>query len=88
MAAKPFFGKALAQAHTVSPRTTTVDKNPGYPRAAAEMKRRGEMWRFSHRRQCKYLNNIVEQDHRRINGRCGRGSASAVYEPPGGTGRL
>jgi len=43
-----------------------VDKNPAYPRAAADIKRAGELWRFSRLRQCKYLNNIVEQDHRRI----------------------
>jgi DDE domain len=34
-AAKRFFRKALAQPHTVNPRTVTVDKNPAYPRAAA-----------------------------------------------------
>ncbi len=65
-AAKRFFRKALAQPHTVNPRTITVDKNPAYPRAVADMKRAGELWRFSRLRQCKYLNNIVEQDHRRI----------------------
>jgi transposase, IS6 family len=65
-AAKRFFRKALAQPHTVNPRTITVDKNPAYPRAVAEMKRTGELRRFSRLRQCKYLNNIVEQDHRRI----------------------
>ncbi len=65
-AAKRFFRKALAQPHTVNPRTITVDKNPAYPRAAADMKRAGQLWRFSRLRQCKYLNNIVEQDHRRI----------------------
>ena len=65
-AAKRFFHKALAQPHTVNPRTITVDKNPAYPRAAADMKRAGELWRFSRLRQCKYLNNIIEQDHRRI----------------------
>ena len=32
-AAKRFFRKALAQAHTVNPRTITVDKNPAYPSA-------------------------------------------------------
>ncbi len=32
-----------------------------------DMKRAGELWRSSRLRQCKYLNNIVEQDHRRIN---------------------
>ena len=50
----------------MNPRTITVDKNPAYPRAAAEMKRDGELWRRSRLRQCKYLNNIVEQDHRRM----------------------
>ena len=30
------------------------------------MKRAGDLWRFSRLRQCKYLNNIVERDHRRI----------------------
>jgi transposase-like protein len=50
----------------VNPRTVTVDKNPAYPRAATDMKADGELWRRSRLRQCKYLNNIVEQDHRRI----------------------
>jgi transposase-like protein len=65
-AAKRFFRKALAQPHTVNPRTITVDKNPAYPKAVAEMKDDGELWRRSRLRQVKYLNNIVEQDHRRI----------------------
>ncbi len=64
--AKRFFRKALSQPHTVNPRTITVDKNPAYPRAVADMKRAGKLWRFSKPRQRKYLNNIVEQDHRRI----------------------
>jgi transposase-like protein len=65
-AAKRFFRKALAQPHTKHPRTVTVDKNPAYPVAISQMKRDGELWRFSRLRQVKYLNNIVEQDHRRI----------------------
>jgi hypothetical protein len=32
-AAKRFFCKALAQPHTVNPRTIPVDKNPSYPKA-------------------------------------------------------
>src|SRR4051794_7092066 len=59
-AAKRFFRKALAQPHTVNPRTITVDKNAAYPKAASEMKRDGELWRRSRLRQVKYLNNIVE----------------------------
>ena len=65
-AAKRFFRKALVQPHTVNPRTITVDKNPAYPKAVAEMKRSAELWRRSRLRQVKYLNNIVEQDHRRV----------------------
>jgi IS6 family transposase len=66
-AAKRFFRKALVlQPHTVNPRTITVDKNPAYPKAVAEMKQDAELWRASRLRQVKYLNNIVEQDHRRV----------------------
>ena len=65
-AAKRFFRKAFGQPHTVNPRTITVDKNLAYPKAVTEMKADGELWRFSRLRQCKFLNNIVEQDHRRI----------------------
>ncbi|WP_424139954.1 IS6 family transposase [Roseomonas chloroacetimidivorans] len=65
-AAKRFFRKALGQPHTVDPRTITVDKNPAYPCAIEQLKEDGELWRFSRLRQCKFLNNIVEQDHRRV----------------------
>ena len=65
-AAKRFFRKALGQPHTVNPRTITVDKNPVYPKAIAEMKQDAELWRFSRLRQVRFLNNIVEQDHRRV----------------------
>jgi len=65
-AAKRFFRKALAQPHTVNPHTLTVDKNPAYPKAVTELKGGAELWRFSRLRQVKCLNNIVEQDHRRV----------------------
>ena len=65
-AAKRFFRKAFGQPHTVNPRTITVDKNPAYPKAVTEMKADGELWRSSRLRQCKFLNNVVEQDHRRV----------------------
>lgn len=65
-AAKRFFCSAPAQPHTVNPRTITVDKAAAYPCAVTEMKRAGELWRFLKLRQVKYLNNIIEQDHRRI----------------------
>jgi transposase, IS6 family len=65
-AAKRFFRKALAQPHTVNQRTITADKNAAYPKAIEEMKKDGELWRRSWLRQVKYLNNIVEQDYRRV----------------------
>ncbi|WP_371826978.1 IS6 family transposase [Microvirga sp. VF16] len=65
-AARRFFRKALRQPHTVNPRTITVDKNAAYPIATKAMKREGTLWRFAKLRQVKFLNNIVEQDHRRI----------------------
>jgi transposase, IS6 family len=68
-AAKRFFRKALKQSHTVNPRTLTVDKNAAYPVATTAMKRTGELWCFAKLRQVKFLNNIVEEDHRRISGR-------------------
>jgi transposase, IS6 family len=66
VAARRFFRKALKQSHTVSPRTITVDKNAAYPITTKAMKRGGELWRLAKLRQVKFLNNIVEQDHRRI----------------------
>jgi transposase, IS6 family len=65
-AAERFFRKAMAQPHVANPRTLTVDKNPADPRAVADMKSDGQLWRRTCLRQCKYLNTIVEQDHRRI----------------------
>ena len=56
----------MGQPHTVNPRTITVDKNAAYPVTVKAMKRSGELWRFAKLRQVKFLNNIVEQDHRRI----------------------
>jgi hypothetical protein len=65
-AAKRFFRKALRQSHTVNPRAITVDKNAAYPIATKAMKRTGELWPLAKLLQVKFLNNIVEQDHRRI----------------------
>jgi transposase-like protein len=77
-AAKCFLRKALGQPHTVNLRTITVDKNPAYPCAVEHLKEDGELWRFSRLRQCKFVNTIVEQDHRRVKAWSDRGSALAV----------
>jgi IS6 family transposase len=75
-AAKQFFRKATAQPHVANPRTLTVDKNPAYPIAVGYEKRRSPI---APHLSAAYLNNIVEQDHRRIKRLVGLGSASAGF---------
>jgi len=56
----------LKAIHTSTPRVITVDKNPAYPKAIDELKADKELPKKVKLRQKKYLNNIVEQDHRGI----------------------
>ena len=65
-AAIAFFRKTLGAAHTTPPRVVTVDKNPAYPVAFEAVRHEGLVRPRSNFRQCKYLNNIIEQDHRFI----------------------
>jgi transposase, IS6 family len=65
-AAKRFFAKTLAAPHTSTPRVITVDKNPTYPKALKELKAEGILPDACELRQSKYLNNLLEQDHRFI----------------------
>ena len=65
-AAKRFFKKALGSKHNQIPRAITVDKNPVYPPAVNELKNDKILPQNVSLRQIKYLNNIVEQDHRSI----------------------
>jgi IS6 family transposase len=65
-AAKHFFRKVLTTPHTVPPRVITVDKNAAYPKAFKELKAEGILPQGCELRRIKYLNNIVEQDHRFI----------------------
>ena len=65
-AAKRFFSKTLAAPHTTTPRVINVDKNAAYPKAFNELQAEGAIPDSCELRQVKYLNNIVEQDHRFI----------------------
>ena len=65
-AAKRFFRKALSAFHTQEPRVINVDKNTAYPKAIDELKEKEELSDQVELRQNKYLNNLVEQDHRFI----------------------
>jgi len=48
------------------PRVINVDKNAAYPKAIAELKAAGILPESVELRQVKYLNNLIEQDHRFI----------------------
>ena len=65
-AAKRFLQKALRSVGHPRPRFINVDKNPCYPNAIIELKRTGELSRRCRCRPVRYLNNVVEQDHRAI----------------------
>jgi len=65
-AAECFFRKALGQAHTVMPRVINVDGNAAYPPAVETLQADGTLAPECQLRPVKYLNNIVEQDHRFI----------------------
>jgi transposase, IS6 family len=49
-----------------APRVINVDKNAAYPKAMAELKAAGILPESVELRQVKYLNNLIEQDHRFI----------------------
>ena len=63
-AAERFFRRVLRAGHTQSPRVITVDKNAAYPKAIETLKDDETLSETTELRQKKYLNNIIEQDHR------------------------
>jgi len=65
-AAKRFFRKMLSEPGNPHPRVINVDKNPAYPAAVEALKAEGILRRRCWLRQCKYLNNVIEQDHRTV----------------------
>jgi len=65
-AAKRFLQKALRSPSHPRPRVVNVDGNPSYPKVISELKKSGELGRRCRCRPVRYLNNIVEQDHRAI----------------------
>ena len=57
---------AAANSATSAPRVINVDKNAAYPMAIAELKAAEQLPEQVELRQVKYLNNLIEQDHRFI----------------------
>jgi transposase-like protein len=65
-AASRFFKKTLKANHTQTPRVINVDKNPALSCAIDNLKNDDFLPTKTVFRQVKFLNNIVEQDHRFI----------------------
>ena len=66
VAAKRFLQKALSTPTYPRPRVINVDGNPSYPKAIWDLKQSGELGRRWRCRPVRYLNNIIEQDHRAV----------------------
>jgi transposase-like protein len=72
-AAKRFFRKMLKTASHSSPRVINVDRSNAFPPAVEELKNEGMLPVNSQLRQRRYLNNLIEQDHRFIKRRVNPG---------------
>jgi transposase, IS6 family len=78
-AAEQFFRKVLDAAHTTPPRVITVDKHAAYPLAFDALQHDGTLPESCQLRQCKYLNNIMEQDHRFVKRRVNPGLGFGAF---------
>ena len=65
-AAARFFCNVLKANHVTPPRVINVDKNAAYPAAIEILKSEQTLATQTELRQVKYLNNLIEQDHRNI----------------------
>ena len=65
-AAKRFFRKVLLNDYIQEPRVINVDKNPAYPPAVEKLQKDEDLPERTKLRAVKYLNNLIEQDHRFI----------------------
>jgi IS6 family transposase len=65
-AAKRFLCRAIDASGNAMPRVMNVDKNPSYPAAVEALKAEAAIRSRVVLRQCKCLNNVIEQDHRTV----------------------
>lgn len=65
-AALSFFKKTIHRRSPKCPRVINVDKNGAYIKAKTELESKGKWPKELTLRQNKYLNNVIEQDHRTV----------------------
>ena len=72
-AAKRFFRKMMRAGHRRLPFSISVDKNAAYPEAFTSLQAEKILPSDCQLRRMKYLNNVIEQDHRFIKKKVGAG---------------
>lgn len=65
-AATRFLPLALKRWHSVNPRVISTDKDKAYPKAIEDLTESKSLPKSTKHRAVKYLNNLIEQDHRYI----------------------
>jgi transposase, IS6 family len=78
-AAEQFFRKVLDASHTTRLRVITVDQNTAYPPAFEALQHDRRLPEICQLRQCKFLNNLVEQDHRFVKRRVNPGLGFGAF---------
>jgi transposase, IS6 family len=78
-AAERFFRQVLQASHTLTPRVITVDKNAAYPPAFEVLQQDSTLPETCLLRHCKYLNNVMEQDHRFVKRRVNPGLGFGAF---------
>ena len=78
-AVEQFFRKVLDAGHATLPRVITVDQNAAYPPAFDALQRDSTLPETCLLRPCKYLNNLVEQDHRFVKRRVNPGLGFGAF---------
>src|SRR3954452_8018797 len=80
--ARRFFRRALRATGNPVPRVINVDEIPAYPAAVEELKAEGFLPRRVRLRQCKYVNNVMEPDHRMVKKRVSESEGRVPSCPP------
>jgi transposase, IS6 family len=84
VAAKRFLRRAIDASGHGMPRVMNVDKNPAYPAAVEALKAEGAIPHRVALRQCKYLNNVIEQDYRTVKKRVWLAKGYGSFQSRGG----
>jgi IS6 family transposase len=73
------FRKVLGAGHTTLPQVITVDQHAAYPLAFEALQRDSSLPETCLLRQCKYLNNVIEPDHRFVKRRVNPGLGFGAF---------